>query len=52
MDIPIDGIIVHASGVQVSEAAMTGESDEMKKDSIEKCLNKKEEKLAELGISK
>lgn len=31
---------------------MTGESDEMKKDSLEKCFLKKEEKLAELGVSK
>lgn len=52
MDIPIDGIIINASGVQVSEAAMTGESDEMKKDSVEKCFHKKEEKEAEMGISK
>jgi len=52
MDIPIDGVIFHASGVQVSEAAMTGESDEMKKDSLEKCFLKKDEKLAEMGLSK
>jgi len=52
MDVPVDGIIYHASGVSISEAAMTGESDEMKKDSVEKCTSKKEEKLAELGVSK
>ena len=52
MDVPVDGVIYHASGVSISEAAMTGESDEMKKDSVEKCTHKKEEKLAEMGVSK
>jgi magnesium-transporting ATPase (P-type) len=45
MDVPVDGIIIYSSGVQVSEAAMTGESDEMKKDSLANCLNRREEKL-------
>lgn len=49
MDVPVDGIVLHGSGVQVSEAAMTGESDEMPKDSLEKCALKKKEKLEELG---
>lgn len=44
MNIPVDGIIYHSSGVAISEAAMTGESDEMKKDSLEKCFLKREEK--------
>lgn len=38
MNIPVDGVIVHSSGVQTNEAAMTGESDELKKESIEMCL--------------
>ena len=50
MDVPVDGIIYHSSGVQIPEAAMTGESDEVKKDSLEKCEAKREEKLAEMGI--
>ena len=44
MDVPVDGIIVHSSGVSISEAAMTGESDEMKKDSVDKCIIKRNEK--------
>jgi magnesium-transporting ATPase (P-type) len=52
MDIPVDGIIYHSSGVSISEAAMTGESDEMKKDSVEKCFQKREEKQAEMEFSK
>jgi magnesium-transporting ATPase (P-type) len=31
---------------------MTGESDEMKKDSLDKCLRKREEKLQELEATK
>ena len=45
MDIPVDGIVIYASGVQVSEAAMTGESDEMKKDSLANCIQRREEKI-------
>jgi magnesium-transporting ATPase (P-type) len=52
MDIPVDGIVYHSSGVSISEAAMTGESDEMKKDSLEKCFLKREEKRAEMEFSK
>lgn len=34
MNIPVDGILLNGSGVTVSEAAMTGESDELKKDNV------------------
>ena len=44
MNIPVDGIILHSSGVKVSEAAMTGESDELQKDIVEHCLEKKKKK--------
>jgi magnesium-transporting ATPase (P-type) len=37
MNIPVDGICLKASGVQCNEAAMTGESDELKKDTMEAC---------------
>jgi magnesium-transporting ATPase (P-type) len=37
MNIPVDGIIIRSSGVQANEAAMTGESDELKKDSQDNC---------------
>ena len=52
MNIPVDGIVLHGSGVTISEAAMTGESDELKKDNLDNCLIKMEEKLAELNSSK
>jgi P-type E1-E2 ATPase len=50
MNIPVDGVIVKASGVQTNEAAMTGEADELKKDSLEVCLARKEEKEEELQM--
>jgi magnesium-transporting ATPase (P-type) len=37
MNVPVDGVIIHASGVQANESAMTGESDELKKESLENC---------------
>jgi P-type E1-E2 ATPase len=37
MNVPVDGVILKASGVQANEAAMTGESDELKKDTMEHC---------------
>jgi magnesium-transporting ATPase (P-type) len=43
MNIPVDGIILKCSGVMCSEAAMTGESEEMKKESFENCLNRRSE---------
>ena len=30
MNVPVDGVIIKSSGVACGEAAMTGESDEMK----------------------
>ena len=47
MNIPVDGVILRSSGVQCNESAMTGESDELKKDSVEACLARQEEKDAE-----
>jgi magnesium-transporting ATPase (P-type) len=32
MIVPIDGIVIEAYGVQNNESAMTGEPDELKKD--------------------
>lgn len=49
MDIPVDGLVVHASGVSISEAAMTGESDEMKKDTVDKCVLKRDEKKEDMA---
>lgn len=52
MNIPVDGILIIGSGVTVSEAAMTGESDELKKESLEGCLLRREEKDQEYNFHK
>lgn len=44
MNIPVDGILIEGSGVTVTEAAMTGESDELKKENIDMCKLRREEK--------
>ena len=49
MDIPVDGVVVQASGVLANESAMTGESDELKKEALSFCQARRQEKLAELG---
>jgi P-type E1-E2 ATPase len=40
MNVPVDGIVIKSSGVLCNEAAMTGESDEMKKEKLDSCLVK------------
>jgi magnesium-transporting ATPase (P-type) len=52
MNIPVDGIVLKCSGVQCNEAAMTGESDELKKDTMEQCKQRQEEKDAEYAYLK
>jgi len=47
MNIPVDGIVIRGSGIQANEAAMTGESDELKKDTMENCKARQVEKDAE-----
>lgn len=47
MNIPVDGVIVTASGVSCDESAMTGESDEQKKDTLENCIKRTIEKNAD-----
>ena len=46
---PVDGIIINATQLTVDEAAMTGESDEMKKDIMYFCKMRRDEKNAEGG---
>ena len=46
---PVDGIIINATQLTVDEAAMTGESDEMKKDIMYFCKLRRDEKNAEGG---
>jgi magnesium-transporting ATPase (P-type) len=35
--VPVDGIIIEGHGVLCDESAMTGESEQMKKESLEVC---------------
>ena len=43
MNIPVDGLLIHGSGVQCDESAITGESIEIKKETCELCKTKAEE---------
>lgn len=52
MDIPVDGVVIQASGVLANESALTGEPDELKKEALNFCQAKRKEKLAELGDKK
>jgi len=52
MDVPVDGLVIQATGVLANESAMTGESDEMKKDTFVACMQKLREKEADLGGKK
>ncbi len=47
MAIPVDAILLKGSGVTCDESAMTGESIELKKDTLKNCLEKKEEHEAD-----
>lgn len=38
MNIPVDGIVVSGVGIMSDESAMTGESDHLAKQPVEKCL--------------
>lgn len=40
MNIPVDGIIVKGSEVACNESSMTGEPDELKKETLNICLQK------------
>jgi magnesium-transporting ATPase (P-type) len=46
---PVDGLVIQATQLTVDEAAMTGESDEMKKDIMYFCKMRRDEKNAEGG---
>lgn len=43
MEVPVDGIVIKSSGVLSNESAMTGESDEVKKDTMEMCRQRQED---------
>jgi magnesium-transporting ATPase (P-type) len=50
MNIPVDGVLFKASGVQCNESAMTGEPDELKKEPLDLCYLRREEKETELSL--
>lgn len=52
MNIPVDGIVIKSSGVAINESAMTGESDELKKENMDVCKLRREEKETEFQYSK
>lgn len=56
MNIPVDGVIIQSSGVTTNEAAMTGESEEQKKESLEHCkarlMEREAEDFEDKGIQK
>ena len=47
MAVPVDGIVFESQQLTTDEAAMTGESDERRKDTFENCLRRREEKADE-----
>jgi P-type E1-E2 ATPase len=47
MNIPVDGIILEGYGVMADESAMTGESEHLIKETLEKCLQRKQEHEAD-----
>ena len=52
MNVPVDGVVVSGVGVLADESAMTGESDHLGKESIEKCLARREEHEADVNHSR
>ena len=49
--IPVDGLLIAGNQVTTNEAAMTGESDERRKESIEVCMQRRAER-GEVDINK
>lgn len=43
MDIPVDGIVLEGNGVLADESSLTGESDHLAKETVEKCFVRKQE---------
>jgi magnesium-transporting ATPase (P-type) len=52
MNIPVDGVVVEAIGVMNDESAMTGESDHLPKDTVDKCLQRQREHEQDEKFSK
>ena len=43
MNVPVDGVVLNGVGIMADESAMTGESDHLPKESVEKCLQRQAE---------
>lgn len=43
MNVPVDGVVLEATGVMSDESAMTGESDHLPKETLAKCLQRQAE---------
>ena len=41
--VPVDGVLIESQQLSTNEAAMTGESDAMRKDILDSCLERKRE---------
>jgi len=53
MNVPVDGIILNGSvGIMCDESAMTGESDHLPKESVDKCLFRQSEHESDVKHSK
>jgi magnesium-transporting ATPase (P-type) len=49
MNIPVDGVVLEGHGVLADESAMTGESDHLYKETLEKCIQRQQEFEANMG---
>jgi magnesium-transporting ATPase (P-type) len=49
MEIPADGLVVEAAELQTDESAMTGETDHIKKSSLNECIARRNQIMAEGG---
>lgn len=47
MNIPVDGVVLEGVGIMADESAMTGESDHLLKETLEKCLQRQQEHEAD-----
>ena len=39
--IPVDGIVIDSQQLSTNEAAMTGESDDMRKEPLQNCIDRR-----------
>jgi len=46
MQLPCDGILIKNSEIITDESAMTGETDPLKKDTIDQCIEKRDQIIA------